>query len=181
VISSVFQIVKKTIGGILIVLAFSGKRAKDSTVHCTLEIIGHKSVFQSNTHLDGFGVSNLTVPSENDATNVNTKNKWGTTPLHYPAIQRAAQQLARKSKDPLDFARKAYNYVGDNFKYRFVNTTDRDWTLATTLQRGSSDCGGLSSVFISLLRSRGIPARFICAVHPVHRRNYAPHDPETHV
>ena len=83
----------------------------------------------------------------------------------HPAIQRAAQQLAKESKDSLDFARKAYVFVGDNFRYRTIIGWD-DWTLASTLQNGSSDCGGLSMVFISLLRSQGIPARHILAVSP---------------
>ena len=96
-------------------------------------------------------------------------------PTH-PIIRRIAQQLASVSENPLDFARNAYHFVGDNFQYRLVN----DWSLAHTLQNGSSDCGGLSSIYISILRSAGIPARHVNAVHPA---NFRPNTsiPESHV
>ena len=79
-------------------------------------------------------------------------------------IQRIATGLAKESKDPLEFARKAYVYVSESYKYLYPGTGLH--TLETILKNGGGDCGNLSSIFISLLRNRGIPARHLMAVRP---------------
>ena len=82
----------------------------------------------------------------------------------HPEIKRIAERIAVESKDPLDFARKAYLYVSDHYKYLNPNTGLAP--LEKLLQNGGGDCGNLSSIFISLLRNQGIPARHLVAVRP---------------
>ena len=82
----------------------------------------------------------------------------------HPEIKRIAKEIAVKSKDPLEFARNAYSYVSENYKYKNPN---RGITpLKEILQNGGGDCGNLSSIFISLLRNQGIPARHLAALRP---------------
>jgi transglutaminase-like putative cysteine protease len=82
---------------------------------------------------------------------------------HHPTIRRISQQIAKESKDPLEFARNAYNYVVNNFNYQ---TDKENHSLTTILKNSGGDCVAFSFVFVSLLRSQGIPARTIYAVRP---------------
>ena len=68
------------------------------------------------------------------------------------------------STDVLDYARKCYEYVAANFKY--LNPLTGLHPLPELLRNGGGDCGNLSSIFISLLRYKGIPARHIVTVRP---------------
>ena len=83
---------------------------------------------------------------------------------NHPEIKRIAEQIATESKDPLEFARNAYLYVSENYKYLNPNTGLTP--LTKLLQDGGGDCGNLSSIYISLLRNRGIPARHLAAMRP---------------
>ena len=84
-------------------------------------------------------------------------------PTH-PEIIRIAKQIASTSKDPLEYARNAYLYVSENYKYLNPNTGIA--SLNTLLENGGGDCGNLSSIYISLLRNRGIPARHLFTIRP---------------
>jgi len=82
----------------------------------------------------------------------------------HPEIKRIAAQLATESKDPVEFARNAYVYVSDHYKY--LNPYTGMAPLEQLLRNGGGDCGNLSSIFVSLLRNQGIPARHLVAVRP---------------
>ena len=79
-------------------------------------------------------------------------------------IQRIAKQIADESKDSLEFARNAYMYVSDHYKY--INPNVGITPLDRILKNGGGDCGNLSSIFVSLLRNQGIPARHLAAIRP---------------
>lgn len=81
-----------------------------------------------------------------------------------PEIRRISGNLAKKSKNTLDYIRKCYAYVTGNFRYQNPNTGIHG--LSKILQCGGGDCGNLSSVFVSLLRCRKIPARHVVGVRP---------------
>ena len=62
----------------------------------------------------------------------------------------------------LAYAEKCYEYVASHYKYLYPNTGIHP--LETLLSWGGGDCGNLSSIYISLLRAKGIPARHVVAV-----------------
>ena len=74
-----------------------------------------------------------------------------------PDIVRIAAELGSDCDD-LEFARRAYDYVARNFEYYEDNRIKR---IDVIFADGRGNCGSLSSVFISLLRNRGIPARHL--------------------
>ena len=57
----------------------------------------------------------------------------------------------------LDFAFRAMETVVRTHTYRFELRSNR--TASAVCQAGWSDCGGLSTVYVSILRANGIPAR----------------------
>jgi hypothetical protein len=60
------------------------------------------------------------------------------------------------SKDTIDYARRCYEYVATHFKYMKVG----NWrTLSEIIKKGGGECGDFSTVFITLMRYKGIPAR----------------------
>lgn len=69
---------------------------------------------------------------------------------------------------PLVYARLCYLYVSENFKY--LNPYTSLHPLTQILQEGGGDCGNLTSIFVSLLRCQGIPARHIVML--VEERQY---------
>jgi transglutaminase-like putative cysteine protease len=79
-------------------------------------------------------------------------------------IKRIAAQISKESKDALEFARNAYVYVSDHYKY--LNPNVGLTPLDQLLRDGGGDCGNLSSIYISLLRNHGIPARHVVAIRP---------------
>ncbi|MGL4943575.1 MAG: transglutaminase-like domain-containing protein [Thermoguttaceae bacterium] len=81
-----------------------------------------------------------------------------------PRIVEIAKRLRSESRDRLSFARNAYAYVADNFKYLNPNTGIHP--LAKILDDGGADCGNLSSIWISILRSESIPARHVVCRRP---------------
>jgi transglutaminase-like putative cysteine protease len=61
------------------------------------------------------------------------------------------------SERDLAFAHRAMEVMVQTHRYRFELLSDR--TATAVCQAGWSDCGGLSTVFVSILRANGIPAR----------------------
>lgn len=60
------------------------------------------------------------------------------------------------------YAERCYYYVAQN--YRYLNPNTGLHPLSELLANGGGDCGNLSSIYISLLRAKGIPARHVIAV-----------------
>lgn len=70
----------------------------------------------------------------------------------------ANKGYVRKSREgEIDFARRVFQGLAQNFKYVYTSQMDRKLMSICTAQQ--SDCGGLSSLFVSVMRSQGIPAR----------------------
>jgi transglutaminase-like putative cysteine protease len=69
-----------------------------------------------------------------------------------------AEDLKRKSAErDLDFAHRAMKAMVRDYTYRFELKSDR--SASAVCKAGWSDCGGLATVYVSILRSNGIPAR----------------------
>ncbi|CAH2031560.1 transglutaminase-like domain-containing protein [Trichlorobacter ammonificans] len=75
----------------------------------------------------------------------------------HPAIKAMVEEIGGTALEPLEFARRAYLYQQQRFKHL---GRSHGPTLDDTLRAGGGACGELSSLYISLLRSRGIPARY---------------------
>ena len=72
-------------------------------------------------------------------------------------IQQIADELWKGSKDYLAYARKCYDYVSSHFEY---DMDARDWnSLSRILKNGGGGSADLSSLMVTLLRYKGIPAR----------------------
>ena len=69
---------------------------------------------------------------------------------------------AECSSNKLAYAERCYEYVAANYHYLNPNTGLHP--LTDLLSAGGGDCGNLSSIYISLLRAKGIPARHVVAI-----------------
>lgn len=82
-----------------------------------------------------------------------------------PVIVQISDRLWKKSKgDILKYAKVCYEYVASHFKY--LNPLTGLHPLAELLDNGGGDCGNLSSIYVSLLHARKIPARHIATIRP---------------
>ena len=81
----------------------------------------------------------------------------------HPRITQIIDQLG-DGTDVVEFARKAYDYVAKNFTYK--NPLTGLHRLDDIFANGGGDCGNLSSIFISILRKKGIPARHVVGRKP---------------
>ncbi len=77
-------------------------------------------------------------------------------------IQTISDNLFNSSKgNKLAYAENCYKYVASHYKY--LNPLTGLHTLEQILADGGGDCGNLSTIYISLLRAKGIPARHVIA------------------
>jgi transglutaminase-like putative cysteine protease len=60
------------------------------------------------------------------------------------------------TESDLDFARRVFLHVSKHFTYIYPNIEGKD-----VIQCGKGDCGGLSWVFVRVLRAGGVPARLL--------------------
>jgi transglutaminase-like putative cysteine protease len=78
-------------------------------------------------------------------------------------IQKIGAELKQQSDNELSYAERAYEYVSKNMRYSLdFDSSD----LTDILKRKNGDCGCFSSVYVSLLRYRGIPARTVYGINP---------------
>lgn len=75
--------------------------------------------------------------------------------LDNKTIKQIGDQLWGQSSDILDYAKRCYEYVAENYSY--INGSWR--TLAEILRAGGGECGDFSTLFVNLMRYKGIPAR----------------------
>lgn len=76
-------------------------------------------------------------------------------------IRELAYDIAGEQQNPLLQARAFYNWIADNIKYSYA----REYSTLTNISdycasNGYGDCGQEGLLFITLCRSRGIPARW---------------------
>ncbi|MBO4611948.1 MAG: transglutaminase domain-containing protein [Bacteroidaceae bacterium] len=78
-------------------------------------------------------------------------------------IQRISEEVYRDCYGSrLAYAEKCYEYVASHYQY--LNPLTGIHPLETLLSWRGGDCGNLSSIYISLLRAKGIPARHVVAI-----------------
>jgi transglutaminase-like putative cysteine protease len=67
-------------------------------------------------------------------------------------------KLARTPQEqPVDYARRFFLAVKNGFRYDYSPGSDRK--SSAVCRAGRSDCGGMSALFVSAMRTAGIPAR----------------------
>ena len=82
-----------------------------------------------------------------------------------PTIVRISNELWQEADgNILSYARLAYEYVASHFRY--LNPLTGLHPLSKLLSDGGGDCGNLATIYINLLRAKGIPARHITTVRP---------------
>jgi len=79
-------------------------------------------------------------------------------------INAIAQSIWSTSSDIVDYARKCYEYVAQNYDY--LNPYTGLHPLAEILANGGGDCGNLTSIYVSLLRNKSIPSRHVVTIRP---------------
>jgi hypothetical protein len=80
--------------------------------------------------------------------------------LKNPIIISNGERIWKESKGNFyQYAKKCYEYVASSYKYCNPNTGL--YPLNSLLSNGGGDCGNLTSIFISLLRYKKIPARHL--------------------
>lgn len=73
-----------------------------------------------------------------------------------PAIVEQANRLRGGRRNPVDFARTAYEWVLERTEYKLIEGLGG---AAYCLKRGHGECGDYSALFVALCRAAGIPAR----------------------
>jgi hypothetical protein len=75
--------------------------------------------------------------------------------LNNATIKQIGDQLWSNSSDILDYAKRCYEYVASHYKY--INGSWR--SLTEILRIGGGECGDFTTLFVNLMRYKGIPAR----------------------
>ncbi len=123
------------------------------------------SIIANSVNIDFSGITTI-HPYDTSSNNFlwYTGNSGEYVVPNNPIIMSLGDSLWSTSTDIIDYARKAYLYVASNYSYLNPNTGIH--TLETILSQGGGDCGNLSSIFVSLLRHKKIPAKHIVTVLP---------------
>lgn len=88
-------------------------------------------------------------------------------PANTTIVTISSQLWESAGGDLLKYARKCYDWTAKNITYGNMNTGLHTITELMCTRKG--DCGNFSSVFISLLRAQGIPARHVVMISPTER------------
>lgn len=97
--------------------------------------------------------------NKNIVTGVDPNNFLGSDgtyiDINNSTIRQIGNQLWNQSSDVLDYAKRCYEYVASHYSY--INGSWR--YLAEILRVGGGECGDFTTLFVNLLRYKGIPAR----------------------
>ncbi len=87
---------------------------------------------------------------------------WLIQPDH-PAIQSISQQILSEmtTNNSLEIAKTLFHWLKTNTMYQIHPENESVQSATLTLQKQTGDCDDLSFLYLSLLRSVDIPARFI--------------------
>lgn len=129
-------------------------------------VLSHKSIYTDFSSLKNTDGTWKPMPAYDTTTQDyrdNTKQSGDYVVPGNSTIRTTADQLLSECDgNLLAYAERCHEYVAYNYKY--MNPGTGLHTLATILADGGGDCGNLSSIYISLLRAKGIPARHVVAI-----------------
>jgi transglutaminase-like putative cysteine protease len=87
-----------------------------------------------------------------------TSAYYGYIDTNNALLRETSDGLWSRSASAYDYAQQCFQYVTHGFTYQH----GVDWrSLSNVIARKGGDCGGLSSIFITLLRCKKIPARHV--------------------
>lgn len=81
-------------------------------------------------------------------------------PVSGELIEKVRKDLPKSDPDPLSRAKAIYNYVVDTMEYKKVGTGWGNGDTAWACSQRYGNCTDFHSLFISLARAEGIPAKF---------------------
>ncbi|MEO9532483.1 MAG: transglutaminase-like domain-containing protein [Crocinitomicaceae bacterium] len=152
-------------------------RVGDSCIYYRIPLgrkqaFGKKAVFYNSFELETFDVAvdfeaigaikPYDVCDPNYAVNIGSDLPFIN--VEHPALYKISEAIWQESEDILDYAEKCYLLVAKQFEYGERESGFK--SLNYTLLNRKGDCGNLSSVFITLLRMQGIPARHLMGFRP---------------
>lgn len=76
-------------------------------------------------------------------------------------IREISDEIWSGSDNYYDFAERCYEYVLDNYSFKMIQTDNTWQSIEWILENNGGDCGDLAQIFINLMRSKGVPARFV--------------------
>jgi transglutaminase-like putative cysteine protease len=87
-----------------------------------------------------------------------TSGYYGYIDTNNATLKQASDTLWSRSANAHDYAQRCLQYVTSEYTYQH----GIDWrSLSNVIASKGGDCGGLSSVFITLLRCQKVPARYV--------------------
>lgn len=97
--------------------------------------------------------------SKNVVTGINPNDYLGSDGTYIDTNNRTIKEIGNllwsQSENILDYAKRSYEYVASHYSY--INGSWR--TLSEILQVGGGECGDFTTLFVNLMRYKGIPAR----------------------
>lgn len=145
------------------------KKVQSYSIPRSGEYVIHES-FDANIYTVYADLSKITDipeynPQSEECRNYLKKERNGLIDPTNPKIIATAQSLWDEAEGELiAYARKCFDWTHDNMTYgqKFTGLH----TIKEIMKSMTGDCGNYSSVFISLLRAKRIPARHIVMVNP---------------
>ena len=136
------------------------------------KIFGKKAIFHNAFEVETYDVSvdfekiDSIYPYDQCDPNVTlyTQSSKPFIDIEQPYLFDISEAILAESDDLLDYAERCYLFVASRFEYGERESGFK--TLNYTLLNRKGDCGNLSSVFITLLRMQGIPARHLMGFRP---------------
>lgn len=93
-----------------------------------------------------------------------TKSRLPFIDIENKQLLAISDSIWNESKDVLNYAKNCYLFVAEHFTY--LDPLTGFHSLEDVLKNKGADCGNLSSVFITLLRIKKIPARHLMGFRP---------------
>jgi len=133
---------------------------------------GKKVQFCQSYEIEGYDVSvdfnEIDSIYDYDPCDPNVSNFLGSNKpfidVEQPQLFKISQSIMAESDNLLDYAERCYLFVASRFQYGERESGFK--SIYYTLANLKGDCGNLSSVFITLLRMQGIPARHLMGFRP---------------
>jgi len=152
-------------------------RVGDSCIYYNIplgrkKLFGKKATFHNAFELETYDIEvdfeKIDSLYEYDACDPNvmlyTSSSKPFIDVEQPYLFDISEAIMNESSDILDYAERCYLFVASRFEYGERESGFK--TLNYTLLNRKGDCGNLSSVFITLLRMQGIPARHLMGFRP---------------
>ena len=121
------------------------------SVKANLDMV--KTVFPYDQSTSTYKIYTRKPAGAEDNLQINPSNSW--------IIARRDDIISKTGCNYLEYAREAYRLVASQFSYRIDEPN-----LETIIENKGGQCGGLTAVVVSLLRSNGIPSRTLVCKRP---------------